>query len=158
MKGIICYSDGKFGPLKNKKIKNGDEIKFIFLELHSTLYGTAYMKISKEMFMKIRGIRDIKLRYRFMDGSMLDFDDGTDGEASCWTSHCYYYKDIGELFSKIQEIIISEDVLNDSFWIHDCYYCYCFDDFRIRYRKNNEQYKYSSIDSFYKHIKYNHST
>ena len=148
MNGIVCYRSGKYHPLEDGRSVKENKVSFILLEVHSCLYGTAYVKMNPKTYNKIKDMQNIKFRYSFLDGPLMD------GDLNPWIHHTYSYDTADKLFAKMLEILISENVLNDSFWVHECNYLYVFENLRIRYDKENIRYKYNGVTKFYKDIDY----
>lgn len=144
----VLYKNGKIKPLKNKKIKRS-KVKYIFMEIQSNLYGSLYKLINYDVYKKLRSITKVKLSYNFIDGEILD--DPEYDEYSI-VKNKYTFDNGREYLSKIMEIIISENILNNIFWVHECFCVYCYSNLNSKLWAKNIKKPISGFGKIAKYI------
>lgn len=145
MDNIVLFNNGKVKKLKNKKYKKS-KVDGIIISCNSDLFGRLYRFLPVHTYKKIHKCKSCSFRYDFIDGSVIDDDDV---DEYIVRNKCYF--DNGEgLVTKLDEIYITENILNDMFWVHDAYYSYLFLNYKFKFTLGNYVYKLKSVSDVYK--------
>ena len=151
MNGYVLFKNGKVKKLsKNKKYKKSKVYSYL-IEYKSKFFGTIYKSISPTAYRKIKNIGKCSIQYFFIDGYLYD-DDAYD---VLEVKNKYKYDNGFDILKKLDEIAVTECVLNDLFWVHNSYYAYLFTDFKIKVRSKNGNKIELSPSRFYNKIKMN---
>ena len=152
MIGYALTEKGKVKMYKKRKYKKSRTYGFL-MEQKSSLMGRYYKFISPTTLNKINKINSCSLSYSFLDGSAVDEDEFKSNSVK----HKYKYDDIFDLLKKLDEMYISENILNDTFWIFDTYWLYMFHDIKMKIFTNKYMYKFKKSSELYKFLKcYSH--
>lgn len=154
MIGYILTNDNRIRKLKEKtKIKN-KQVKMILLEEKSQLFGLYYFALSPESYKKLLKIKQSKISYDFING---EYTGSEDADEDGLFEHIKYVYNINpiDIFTKIFEICVAENILNDSFWLHSAFYTYIFTKLKLVLKTNKKKYSYNNIDDMFSklHIK-----
>ena len=153
-KDIVLYKNGKYKELKSMKKVKVKKINKVLFSIPSNLYGSSYISISPKVYNKLVKIKDIKFSYKFLDGELAS--DDRDTIDSMTVKNEYFYSCARELFSKLYEILMCENCLNEFFWAFNSFWSFAFFRYRISftYKEKNKSkyYKFKKIEDFYKFI------
>lgn len=130
MKIYILYKNGNYEYTEYKKklkLKPG-KINSIMIECWHPVFGIFYVAQDVKTFKNtIKYASKSTISYNFLDGMYVDEND-----EDLFVKNKYWYNKPEELFSKIMEIIISENILNDIFWITSSFFQYVYDNVKIK--------------------------
>ena len=129
MIGYILQTDGRVRKLKQKSKLKNKQISMILVYLHSELFGEYYLALTPQAYKKISKMTQSRISYDFLNGVYTNCEEC---EEDGLFEHIKYVFKIEplEIFSKIYDICVAENILNDSFWIHSAFYTYIFLDLK----------------------------
>ena len=153
MKDLVLFKNNKVKPLKKNKKYKESKVDSIFIKVHSELFGTAYKRISLKTYKYMKKISECKLKFSFLNGALTD--DTEDELKYLSDTFKYTYVTPIDVLVKLDEIYMTENILNDAFWVFDSFYQYIFYDFKSKvYTIKDKKFKYNSISDLYRRFKY----
>ena len=131
------------------KYKKG-EVKAFLIQCWHPVFGTFYVAEKYDTFRKIKkNMKESIVTYRFMDGIAVDLEE----EEYLFVKNKYWYYNQSDLFAKMMEIYINENIFNDSFWVYDSFFQYIYDNVKIKCKiKNKKKKTYHGYEFFRKFI------
>lgn len=136
----VLFKNGKIKRLKKCKKYKKSKVNMILFEVKSNLFGTAYEAISPTTYKRMKSIDKISLSYKFLDGYLYDIDDEDKDELL--VKNKYTYNNAIDLLKKFDEIYMTENILNDLFWVYDSFLGYAFTDFKIKIFDKKGKHKF----------------
>ena len=131
--------------LKNCKKYSHGEIEVFLLECWHPIFGFFYVTQKYKEFKKLLSYKNPKVSYMFLDGILVENED----EEYLFVKNKYYYRQIDQLFAKMLEIYINENIFNDSFWIYDSFFQYIYDDIKVNVKTKKKKKKSFKGNAFY---------
>lgn len=148
MNSYVLTQKGKVKLYKRRKYKKSRTYGFL-IEQKSNLIGRYYKFIFPASMNKINKINSCALSYSFLDGSAVDEDEFNSNSVK----HKYKYDNVYDLIRKLDEMYITENVLNDTFWVFDTYWIYMFHNIKMKIFTNKYMYKFKKSSELFKFLK-----
>ena len=130
MKAYVLFKNGniKFcNKYKNSKFKNGSVSAYL-IECSHPVFGIFYVAVKPKQMRYLNKIKRSVLTYKFLDGILVDPEE----DDYLFERNKYWYNNQSDLLSKLLEIVVCENIFNDSFWIYDSFYQYIYSDLKVK--------------------------